>query len=237
MSEFAERNRRAWNEVHRRRHTAHGHALGIDPSTLDTLEPLSGAKVLHLQCATGETSARLAERGALVTGVDIADEAVAVASESVPGATFVTADVHDLPESLRAGAFDLVITEGGVLVWLHDLDAWAAGIAEALRPAGRFLLAEEHPVAMCIDEEGRWVEDYFDESTVTDVGWEHFVLTGEPATEVKHERFWRLGQIVTALAGAGLRIEELAERPGSWRKTDARIPGSFTLRASRPPSR
>ncbi|MDX6453266.1 MAG: hypothetical protein QOH16_3315 [Gaiellaceae bacterium] len=233
MTEFAEHNRRAWNEVHRRRHVSHGEALGLAASTLDTLEPLAGLKVLHLQCATGETSARLVARGALVTGVDIADEAIVVAAEAVCEATFLRCDVHDLPTSLRKGAFDLVVTEGGVLVWLHDLNGWAAGIADALRPGGRFFLAEEHPVAMCVDHEGRWVDDYFDESTSVDVGWEHFDLTGAPPTEAKHERFWRLGQVVTALAQAGLRVETLDESPGNWRATDARIPGSFTLLAAK----
>jgi SAM-dependent methyltransferase len=233
MSEFAEHNRRAWNEVHRRRHASHGQSLGLDASTLDNLEPLADLKVLHLQCATGETSARLVARGSVVTGVDIADEAVAVAAEAVPDATFVTADVHELPASLRHGRFDLVLTEGGVLVWLHDLDAWATGIADALRPGGRFFLSEEHPVAMCVDAEGRWVDDYFDESTSADVGWGHFELIGEPATEPKYERLWRLGQVVTALAQAGLRIETLDERPGNWRGTAARVPGSFTLLASK----
>jgi SAM-dependent methyltransferase len=229
MSDFVEHNRRAWNEVHRRRHASHGHALGVDAAVLDRLAPLAGLRVLHLQCGTGETTAQLAARGAVVTGIDVSEEAVAVASAEVPEAAFVVADVHALPATLRD--FDVVLTEGGVLVWLHDLDAWAAGIARALRPGGRFLLAEEHPVAMCVDADGRWVEDYFDQSTYTDVGWAHFDLTGEPAAEVKHERLWPLGRVVTALAHAGLRIDELEERPGSWRSTDPRVPASFTLLA------
>ena len=58
-------------------------------------------------------------------------------------------------------------------------------------------------------------------------------LTGEPATEAKYERFWRLGHVVTALAQAGLRVEVLDESPGNWRGTAAPIPGSFTLLASK----
>jgi len=51
VSEFAEHNRRAWNEVHPRRHASHGHALGIDQPLLDRLGALEGKRVLHLQCA------------------------------------------------------------------------------------------------------------------------------------------------------------------------------------------
>ena len=226
MSDFVESNRRAWNEVHpRRRETFQWR--GLPDHALALIEPLSGVRVLHLQCATGETSKQLADRGARVVGVDVADEAIAIAREAVPEAEFVVADVHALPD---LGEFDLVVTEGGVLVWLHDLDRWAAGIARSLREGGRLLIAEEHPVAMCLDGD-RWTESYFDESVSTYTGWSHFELTGPPAVELKHERFWRLGQIVTALAEAGLRIEDLTEHPGSWRGTDPRIPGKFVLRA------
>ncbi len=233
MSEHAEQNRRAWNEIHRRRHETAGHRFGPMPGLLDRLEPLAGRRVLHLQCATGETSARLAELGADLVGVDISEEAVAIAAELAPGARFVAADVHRLPADLQDGTFDVVVTESGVIVWLHDLDAWAAGIAAALRPGGLFVLGEEHPVMACLDDELRWTDNYFDDSLYTESGWGHFELTGPPAVEEKAERFWGLGQIVTAVAHAGLRIEELAEQPGSWRRDDPRVPGSFLLTASK----
>ena len=46
---------------------------------------------------------------------------------------------------------------------------------------------------------------------------------------------WRLGQVVTALARAGLVVEALEEYPGdsSWRRHDKRIPGTFMLYARR----
>jgi hypothetical protein len=80
----------------------------------------------------------------------------------------------------------------------------------------------------------RWREDYFDNTTHVDVGWSHFELTGEPAREPSYERFWRLGQIVTSLAGVGLSIRALEEYPArrdSFRRQDARLPGEFLLHA------
>jgi SAM-dependent methyltransferase len=229
MSEFVEHNRRAWNEVHARRHLVL-HTIGLPEDILASLDPLTESRVLHLQCATGETTAQLVARGAEVVGVDVSDEAISIAGKLLPEATFVQADVQNLPEELQQASFDLVVTEGGVLTWLHDLDAWAHGIMRALHPDGRFVLVEEHPAGACVDGL-TWVDDYFDESVSADVGWEHFELPGSPATELKHERFWRLGQIVTALAQAGLRIELLDERPGGWRGTDRRIPGTIVLSA------
>src|SRR3954464_9454908 len=173
--------------------------LGIPDAVRERLPEVKGKHVLHLQCATGESSAQLAELGALVTGVDISAEATAVARERAPNALFIEADVHELPLQLQRGRFDLVFT-GGPLASLANLDAWAGGIVSALKPGGMLLAYDDHPVSACVDPASHWREDYFDKSPIVDVGWRHFDLPGEPAQEEKYERFWRLGQIVTAVA-------------------------------------
>jgi SAM-dependent methyltransferase len=236
--EPTEHNRRAWDEIHRRRAESLAGELGIPPAIRERLPELNGKHVLHLMCATGESTAELVELGALVTGVDISNEALAVAREKAPDAALIQADVHDLPIQLRRGRFDLVYTGGGVLHWLQDLDAWAHGIVTALRPGGRLLLYDTHPISACVDALGHWREDYFNDDPLVDVGWRHFELPGEPATEEKHERFWRLGQIVTAFAEAGLAIRSLEEfstiYETFWRQRDPRVPGEFVLRADKP---
>jgi SAM-dependent methyltransferase len=231
--EPSDKNRKAWDEIHRRRAQAMQGQLGLPQVVRSALGDLTGRRVLHLQCATGESTAELAKLGAFATGVDISSEALDVARERWPDIAWVQADVEDLPSELKRGRFDLVYTADGVLVWLPDLDAWANGIAAALRSGGDFLLHEEHPVAMCVDESLRWRDDYFDEELQVYRGWSHFELTGPPATEEKVERFWRLGQVVTALAGAGLVVRQLEEYPGtsSWRRLPSRVPGSYILSA------
>jgi SAM-dependent methyltransferase len=234
--EPTERNRRAWNEVHRRRAVAMQGRLGLPTIVRSALGDLKGRRVLNLQCATGESAAELAELGALVTGVDISSEALDLARERWPDIAWLQADVHDLPSELKRGRFDLVYTAEGVLAWLHDLNAWADGIAAALRSGGDFLLFEEHPVSQCVDASLRWREDYFDEDLHVYQGWSHFELKGPPATEDKVERFWRLGQVVTALARAGLVLRQLEEYPGktSWRRHPSRVPGSYIVSARKP---
>jgi SAM-dependent methyltransferase len=234
--EPSDKNRRAWDEIHRRRTQALQGQLGLHQVVRSALGDLAGRRVLHLQCATGESTAELAELGGFVTGVDISGEALDIARERWPDIAWVQADVQDLPSELKRARFDLVYTADGVLVWLPDLDAWANGIATALRSGGDFLMHEEHPVAMCVDESLRWREDYFDEELQVYRGWSHFVLTGPPATEEKVERFWRLGQVVTALAGTGLVVRQLEEYPGtsSWRRLPSRVPGSYILSARKP---
>src|SRR5947208_2191562 len=149
--EPTEHNRRAWDEIHRRRTEALAGALGIPPAIRERLPGLEGRHVLHLMCATGESTAELVELGALVTGVDISSEALTVARERAPDAALIQADVHDLPIQLRRGRFDLVYTGGGVLHWLQDLHGWAQGIVSALRPGGELLLYDTHPISACVD--------------------------------------------------------------------------------------
>jgi SAM-dependent methyltransferase len=231
--EPTERNRRAWDEIHRRRAQAMSDRLGIPEAIRNRLPPLAGKHVLHLQCATGESTADLVELGALVTAVDISGEAIEVARGRAPGAAFVQADVHSLPLELRRGRFDLVYTGGGVTNWIHDLEPWSRGIAAALRPGGQLLLYDDHPVARHVDELGHWRGDYFDEGVEVGVGWAHFELPGEPAREETHERPWRLGQLVTAFVDAGLALERLDELPAydRWRGHPTGVPGLFVLEA------
>ena len=213
--EPTEQNRRAWDEIHRRRTDATAGQLGIPETIRERLPELEGKHVLHLQCATGESTAELAELGALVTGVDISAEATAVARKRVPNGVFLEADVQQLPLQLERARFDLVYTGGGIVHGLHDLDAWAHGIASALRPGGMLLAYDDHPVSACVDQASHWREDYFDETD-----------------------FWRLGQIVTAVAGVGLAVRSLEEfstiYKTYWRAKDPRVPGQFVLIATKP---
>ena len=86
----------------------------------------------------------------------------------------------------------------------------------AVRENGELLVFDDHPVADCVDGLLRWRSDYFRNPA-------------EPG------RLWRIGQIVSALARAGLHVEALEEYPGGTarRGHDHRIPATFLLYARR----
>jgi SAM-dependent methyltransferase len=112
---------------------------------------------------------------------------------------FVTADVLDLPADLQSGEFDVVYTGGGSLVWLPDIDRWAGSVASALRPGGRLVLHEEHPIAWCLESDGsgiRVTADYFQRSRIEvgPPGWSHFDAGGL-GTEPKFEFVFPLGDV------------------------------------------
>jgi SAM-dependent methyltransferase len=216
--EPTDQNRRAWDEVHRRRAEVLSGRLGLPAHVRRALAGLEGKRVLDLQCGTGESAAELAALGATVTAVDLSEQALALARERWPTILWIQGDVHALPAELRRGRFDLVYTGDGAVDWLHDLEAWADGIASALHPGADLLLFDEHPVAKCVDGLMHWRESYFDDRVVGSGG------------------FWRLGQILSALAGSGLVLRSLQEYPqqqGNFRHQDARLPGTFLLHAQR----
>ncbi len=253
---FTAQNRNAWNEIAEVRYAhskpgASFFAAGgstLAQVELDAVGAVQSRTLLHLQCATGEETLSWAAKGARATGVDISDRQIEIAREVAAEAglevSFFACDVYDLPSQLQNQSFDIVYTSGGVLCWLPELDPWASVIAGALRPDGLFLLYEEHPLTACMAVDRgivRMEDDYFSRSKPFEgAGWAHF-NGAENAKENKFEFGWPLGDVVTAIADAGLRVETLVEYPSDarWRFGEqleglSKIPGKFLLVARTP---
>src|SRR5262249_48193302 len=143
-----EQNRRAWEE----RFAHQGRATDRIPDAIkERLPALDGKHVLHMPCGTGEIDVELAKMGALVTGVDPDEEALAVARDSAPKAAFFQASLDELPLQFRRHRFSVVYAGEGTLASVNDLDRFVSACAAALRKGGQLFLYDWHPVAMCID--------------------------------------------------------------------------------------
>ena len=185
---------------------------------------VEGKALLHLQCHFGLDTLSWARLGARVTGVDFSEKAVelarSIAQEAGIDATFVCSDVDSLPDHLD-GSFDVVYTSRGVVNWLPDIARWAEVVAHFLAPGGTFYMTEGHPVLQMFDHtpQLKLRFPYFHRDTP-----DALVVPGtyaDPEAEVKNqlELGWShgLGEIVTALARAGLHLEMLREDPvGEW---------------------
>ncbi len=123
---------------------------------LELLGDVQGKSLLHLQCHFGQDSLSLARMGAVVTGVDLADEAIRTARqlnrELDLDARFLCCDVFDLPDHLE-GQFDVIFTSYGVLSWLPELRSWARVIRHFLKPGGKVVVVEFHPVLWMFDDD------------------------------------------------------------------------------------
>lgn len=185
---------------------------------LAELGEVAGRRLLHLQCHFGLDTLSWARRGAVVTGLDFSAPAIETARSLAEhiGATdarFVCADVYRAGEALEGRTYDIVYTGIGALCWLPDLIRWAQVVRSLLAPGGTLYLAELHPVADMLGEDGRTVEnDYF--RTEPDIGDEPGSYVDFSArTEHNRSIGWShpIGEVVTSVAGAGLRIEFLHE--------------------------
>jgi predicted PhzF superfamily epimerase YddE/YHI9/SAM-dependent methyltransferase len=243
-----EANRRSWNLAtvahnQRKRDQAEWLRAGgelLFPEELELLGDLAGKRLVHLQCNSGQDSLCLARRGAIVTGVDISDEAVAFArklsADSGIAASFERADVFDWFEQAAAAGrrFDLAFCSYGGIGWLSDLRTWARGIADILVPGGAMVLVEFHPIAFCFDEQRKLTWPYFGaaQGQVIDEaeGVRDYVgRSGEPLAPMgfvapesefvnphpAHGFAWTIADVVGVLIDAGLILERLCEWPWS----------------------
>jgi SAM-dependent methyltransferase len=229
------------------------------------LGDVAGRSLLHLQCHFGIDTLSWARLGARVTGADFSPAAIRLARElandlGFPDARFVESNLYDLP-SVLDGVFDIVYTSRGVLGWLPDIRAWARVVAHFLAPGGTFFISEVHPVAQAFDDEGvgpgelRLRYPYWEhpEPLVFEVKGSYADRDADVGDQQEHGWDHGLGEIVTALIEAGLRIESLEERselewaidflvetePGSDRfilppGSAGELPLMFTLRATKP---
>ncbi|WP_396451342.1 class I SAM-dependent methyltransferase [Actinomadura sp.] len=232
--------------------------LALRDFELAEVGDVAGLQLVHLQCHFGLDTLSWARRGARVTGLDFSEKAIeaarALADETRLPSRFVAADVYDAPAVLGE-TYDVVYTGLGALCWLPDVGRWAEVVTSLLRPGGFLYLAEFHPFADTLDdEEGRTVTyDYFAEGPQIwdepDAG-----SYADPQAPVQHTRSIEfthgLGEVVTALATAGLRIDflhehdftlwqrySILERDGTaYRSPEGRprIPLMYSLHATKP---
>jgi SAM-dependent methyltransferase len=235
--EMHEQNRLSWNAVtpaHNSHKVDQAKFLREGGSTLfaeeiELLGDVSGKRVAHLQCNCGQDTLSVAQRGADVTGIDIADEPIEFArklsEETRIAARFHRSDLLDWFATTEE-RFDIAFTSYGGISWICDLDAWAAGVARILAPSGRLVLLEFHPMVWSFGRDGRLTAPYFIAKPIEEAGGVNDYVGealapsgfdagmrdfGNPERAVCFQ--WTIAQIVQSVVDAGLRIETLREYP------------------------
>lgn len=216
------------------------------------LTGVEGKSLLHLQCHFGMDTLDWARRGAVVTGVDLSDEAIREAEQlkEEAGLTgrFICCNIYDLPEHLDE-QFDIVFTSYGTIGWLPDLTQWAALIARYLKPGGLFYFAEFHPVVWMFDDDFTRIQYAYENREVIVVE-NQGTYTDRGAAISGKEYSWNhsISEVLNALIGAGLQLEMFNEHmyspyscfrnmvetaTGQWhiRGMEGKMPMVYSLRA------
>lgn len=239
-SDTHEKNRQSWNAATIAHNSHKGDQAAflrrggdtLFPEELDLLGDLSGRRLVHLQCNAGQDTLCIARRGAACIGVDISDEAISFArklsADSGIAAEFVRSDIYDWLRDARHEQFDIAFASYGALCWLSDIKRWAVGVRNVLRPGGRLVVMEFHPVLGMFDVDGKLFYDYSTRGAAYrhDVGVSDYVAAsgrglardeyhaGVVDFKNPHECYeyiWGIGEIISAVLAAGLRLTRFEE--------------------------
>lgn len=229
------------------------------------LGDLSGRDLVHLQCHLGTETIAFAHRRARTVGLDFSGESLVqarrIARRAGVQVEYVQSDVYGAVAALAGRRFDVVYTGKGALCYLPDLARWAAVVARLLRPGGFLYLVEFHPVLQALGpkpapEAGPELllrHDYLEGRGAVAHDATYTYTDGPAIREARVVYEWAhgLGEVITALVGAGLMVGQLRETEllpwrrwermvpaehGWWRlpDDDARIPLLYALTATRP---
>lgn len=245
-------NKSAWDKEHvnawiERFGTPSEYAQKIVKDPLNVLGSLAGAlgnvkdkTVLNVMGSNGNKAVALSLMGAEVTVVDFSESnkayAIELAKEAQVSINYIVEDVLKMD---RNATYDIAFAEMGILHYFTDLLSFFAMMHQVLKDGGVAIVRDFHPVSTkLIVSRGSTAKvrkhkvegDYFDTFLTEKIVSYGKYLTDE-APEKVYLRHWTLGEIVTAAAQSGFRIESLIEEPNlSSDVYDKGIPKTFILK-------
>lgn len=211
---------------------------------LDKFGDIKDKKIANLMGSNGTKAVALSLLGGNVTVFDYSSGskryALELAGEAHVTIGYALENVLDITQEELTGDYDIVFAEIGILHYFTDLIPFFTNAYGLLKPGGRFILRDFHPVSnKLITSRGSTAKvrkhkvtgDYFDTSLVeSDISFAKYVP--ELETEKVFLRKWTLGEIITAVAKCNLIIECLDEEANlSCEQYDKGIPKTFTLTA------
>jgi len=260
--DYIAKNRDAWNkrttqhvgsEFYNMKSFVSGES-SLQEIELKLLGNIEGKSILHLQCHFGQDSLSMARMGAAVTGADLSDEAIRKAIEINEQldlkAKFICCDIYDLPQYLDQ-TFDIVFTSYGTIGWLPDLSRWAALIERYLKPGGKFIFAEFHPVVWMFDYDfDKVAYNYFKDEPIIEQTTGTYTDRNAPIEYEEVSWNHSLGEVFGSLLEHGMEIIHFEEfdyspydvfkhtyefAPGKFRIShlDNKIPMVYTLVATK----
>ncbi|MES2811264.1 MAG: class I SAM-dependent methyltransferase [Bacteroidota bacterium] len=243
---YIEINKKTWNnktEVHVTSDFYDNESFLKGKSSLKDIElnllgDISGKKILHLQCHFGQDTLTFSRMGAKATGVDLSDKAIEKAREFNTqlglDAQFICCDLYDLPNHLDE-QFDIVFTSYGTIGWLPDLNKWANVVSRFLKPNGKFVFAEFHPVVWMFDNDFK--EVFYNYFNITPIIEDESGTYADRYADIEAKTItWNhpTSEVLNALLQNGLEINSFNEYDYSpyncFNETEEFEPGKFRIK-------
>ena len=183
----------------------------LDSWMLDALRDVSGKSVIDIGCGEGRFSRLLSELGATVSGIDLTEPLIERARElGSDKETYLQGDAENL-EGVADDSFDLAVS----YIVLVDLLDYRRSIREAyrvLRPGGRFVVCNVHPMRTASKNIVGWIRDssgklFYPVDNYTEEGEREFLWWGGPFINMHRT----ISSYVSAFLDAGFTLEGLHE--------------------------
>ena len=183
----------------------------LDTWMLDALGDVSGKSVIDIGCGEGRFCRLLSDLGAVVTGVDLTEALIERARAlGSKGEAYLVGDAEDLDGVCEDG-FDLAVS----YIVLTDLFDYRRSIREAyrvLRPGGRFIVCNIHPMRTAVKGTDGWISDrsrklFYPVDNYTEEGPREFMWWRGPFINMHRT----LSSYVSAFLDAGFALEALQE--------------------------
>lgn len=224
MKDYSKINRKWWNEVtpihaKSKLYNLSGFKQGKTSLFNIELEELGDVKdktLLHPLCHFGMDTLSWARKGAIVTGVDLSDEAVKLAKKISRAinqpATFICSDIYELPKVLDK-KFDIIFMSYGVLCWIKNIKKWAKVISHFLKDGGTFYITELHPFTNILSSDFKIDYKYFDKGPFIDDSEGTYSDWDSKINGQTYIWSYTISDVVNALIEEGLKIEFIHEFP------------------------
>jgi 2-polyprenyl-3-methyl-5-hydroxy-6-metoxy-1,4-benzoquinol methylase len=124
------------------------------PLDIQLLGNVKGKRILHLQSYLGLDSISLSKMGAEVVAIDFCQNAIDfsqnLSKELSTDIKFICSNVFDI-NKLNLGQFDIIYMSYGAICWLPNINKLIKKTKQFLKPKGKFILIDFHPLAISFD--------------------------------------------------------------------------------------
>lgn len=208
----------------------------INERYVDLLTDVRGKRILNALGSNGRKAVPLCLLGAEVTIVDISEEnqryALELAKHAGVELRYELGDFATYENAAFEGYFDIAFSEGGILHYFNDLNGFFEKLSQYLRTGGTLIINDFHPFRKVLFPEIGTNGDYFETGLhAAPVAYQgQFGQDEQAAFPQCLLRFFRMGEIITAIGNNRLRILEMREmkQPGM-----ENTPAEFTLVATK----